>query len=70
MLGEGLPFLTVPLSALSIKKVNRLLYNALSIAQAHLLSITDNSIKLDNIGVSELRHDGCLLQELDFTGLI
>ena len=36
----------------------------------YLLFITNNSVKFDNIGVSELGHDGCLLQKLDFIGLI
>ena len=36
----------------------------------YLLSITNNSVKFDNIGVSKLGHDGCLLQKLDFIGLI
>ena len=29
------------------------------------LSISDDTMKLDDIGVGELPHDGCLLEELD-----
>ena len=32
-------------------------------------SFSDYSIELDNIGVGELSHDGCLLEELDLVSL-
>ena len=31
------------------------------------LSISDNAIQLNNIGMSELGHDGCFLQKLDLS---
>ena len=36
----------------------------------HLVSIANNPIEFDYIGVSELRHDGCFLQEFHFLALV
>lgn len=36
----------------------------------HLRTICNDSIEFDYIGMIELRHGSCLLQELDFAGLI
>ena len=37
--------------------------------ETYRLSFTDNSVQRDNIGVPELCHDGCFLEEFDFIHL-
>ena len=37
--------------------------------QSYLITVADNSIELNHIGVSELGHDSCLLEELDLVAL-
>ena len=36
----------------------------------HWLPHSDHSVQLDHVGVSELSHDGRLLEELDFVCLV
>ena len=35
----------------------------------HWFSNCDHSVELDDIGVGELSHDGCLLEQFDFLSL-